>query len=107
MKIYYEPPDKHDEVGNVVAAGLSTLSPELSKIITPMVEKTADLQYQLAVASFETFKYRTMWALRYLEKEINDAGGMIIVKDTGKIDLRGFTAEMDAKIYEHFERFVE
>ncbi len=45
-------------------------------------------------------KYRTMWQLRSLEKEINESNGMIIVHQNGRIDAKNFTPELMDKIME-------
>jgi hypothetical protein len=47
-------------------------------------------------------KYKTMWLLRDLEKEINDEGGQIIAAISNSapatFKLNGFSAELDSKI---------
>lgn len=52
----------------------------------------------------ERHKYRTMWQLRSLEKEIDADGGMIIINDTGRIAIKGFKSqELVDKIKEILE----
>ncbi len=48
----------------------------------------------------ERHKYRTMWQLRSLEKEINESDGMIIVRQNGRIETKSFTQELSDKINE-------
>ena len=47
-------------------------------------------------------KFKTMWLLRNLEKEINDEGGQIIAAISNSAPatfrLNGFSAELDSKI---------
>lgn len=47
----------------------------------------------------EKWKYKTMWNLRSIEKEINEEGGIIIVATSG-VKTRSFSPELTAKIIE-------
>jgi hypothetical protein len=46
----------------------------------------------------EKFKYKTMWCLRSLENEIDAEGGIIIIKEDGKIHTKNFTPGLSSKI---------
>lgn len=48
----------------------------------------------------ERNKYKVMWQLRSLEKEINDSEGMIIINQNGRIEAKNFNAELLDKILE-------
>lgn len=46
------------------------------------------------------FKYRMMWELRALEKEIDEEGGMLMLTwETAELWTKGFSPELDAKIW--------
>lgn len=57
----------------------------------------ADINYQNLRGKY---KYKTMWQLRTLEKEINEQGGMIIIKRNGEIQTKNFTADLTERINE-------
>lgn len=49
------------------------------------------------------FKYRIMWELRHLEKEIDDEGGIIMFyaeNDRDWIETKNFSPDLDARIWE-------
>ncbi len=78
VKVYldYTIPKKYEEFGE-----------EFEKIARSLIEN-----------QMEKFKYKTMWCLRSLENEIDGEGGMIIIKENGKIHTKNFTPELTEKI---------
>lgn len=62
-----------------------------------------DAANQMILLLAENFKYKIMWALRSMEKEIEECGGVIFLvskkaTDTARIELEGFTAEQGERI---------
>ena len=49
---------------------------------------------------FEKMKYKIMWSLRSLEKQIDAWRGVIIVDENEFIEMRGFPEELSDKMYE-------
>ncbi len=47
---------------------------------------------------FVKLKYKIMWQLRSLEREIADEGGIIIIKPNGSIETKNFTPELTENI---------
>lgn len=60
------------------------------------ISNIRDISRQLILAKF---KYKTMWDLRSIENEINEAGGIIIITENG-IETKNFTQELTDKITE-------
>lgn len=57
------------------------------------------LQEKLLYQSFLKQKYRTMWALRSLENEINAEGGaIIIIAETGQLNFKSFSKDLIDKM---------
>lgn len=58
---------------------------------------TSELKQQLALFQAHRIKYRIMWELRELEKEINNDGGIFIYQN-GKLETKNFTEEITESI---------
>ncbi len=83
MKVYYNKPDEHkaDKEFNNVEDYVNLL----------LLQK---------------FKYKIMWHLRFLENQINDEGGIIILS-IKSIETKGFSQELTEKIREVFRTSVD
>lgn len=84
MKVYYEfDPIDEEESDN------------------PLISKFAHMAKENLLNISFKFKYRLMWELRHLESEINEDGGVIIIRN-GKLETKDFSIETSEKIGEAF-----
>lgn len=63
------------------------------------------LANEIVYLMLERLKYKLMWTLRKLEKEINESDGCIIItleslESKLKIEAKGFSKELSEKIYQ-------
>ena len=98
IKIYYEVPDEAFYLEETASKVSNDLPPELSPFLEPLLTSTAKLAHAYAVSSFEKMKYEVMWALRALEKEIEEENGVIILTSKGQIATKDFSRELTDKI---------
>lgn len=93
MKVYIEPPeiDIHP-----IQQRLSEL-PEGSEL-RPILQNVLSLQEKYLEVVQQNLQYRIMWALRSLEQEITEAGGIIILGTDGQLTLKEFSPELAEKI---------
>lgn len=99
MKIYFEPADlstKIDEDIDRIIKGLP--NGEIADLFKKLLSMFSTAQDELNVKNMELIKYRTMWALRFIEDEFNSAGGTLILDITGKSKCTGFSPDMVSKI---------
>jgi hypothetical protein len=81
MKVYYEMPDLFSEdTGNEI------------------IDQYNQLNNLCLFHIGHKFKYRVMWELRHLEKEIDSEGGVIVIKQAGQMEAKEFSAELLLKI---------
>lgn len=83
MKVYYNKPDEYradKEFNNV--------------------------EEYINILLLQKFKYKIMWHLRFLETQINEEGGIIIVS-IKSIETKGFSQELTDKIREVFKASVD
>lgn len=66
--------------------------------LRPILQNVLSLQQKYLEVVQQNLQYRIMWALRSLEQEITDAGGIIILDTDGQLTLKEFTPEMAEKI---------
>lgn len=107
MKVYFEPPDKENAIENYAKEQLALIPDDIKEMVKPCILKLSDTHYKYSVKFIEVLKYRTMWALRFLEEKINQEGGMIIVGEDGKLTLIGFSESLAEEIGIHFTKFME
>jgi hypothetical protein len=58
------------------------------------------LANKMTVIFFEKTKYKIMWSLITLEKEIDEQEGVIIVDDKDHITMKDFTEELADRMFE-------
>lgn len=63
-------------------------------------EELSKLANTVLFTFFERNKYKVMWSLRSLEKEIDYYEGVIIIDDKNKITMKGFPEEFSDKMFE-------
>lgn len=93
MKIYIEPPE----------IDITPLQQKLNDLpgdheLTSILQNVISLQDRYMEIIQQNLQYRIMWALRSLEKEIEEAGGTIILGADGQLTLKEFTHELANKI---------
>ena len=83
MKVYYDKPDEYkaDKEFN-------------------------NLEDYVNMLLLQKFRYKIMWHLRFLEAQINEEGGIIILS-LKSIETKGFSPELTEKIREVFKASVD
>lgn len=93
MKVYIEPPEVDI---NPIQDRLTEL-PEDHEL-RPILQNVVSLQQRYLEVVQQNLQYRIMWALRSLEQEIEEAGGMIILGTDGTLTLKEFLPELSDRI---------
>ncbi len=93
MKVYIEPPEIDI---NPIQDRLNELPAESE--LRPILQNVISLQQKYLEVVQQNLQYRIMWALRSLEAEITEAGGMIILGTDGQLTLKEFSQELSDKI---------
>ncbi len=93
MKVYIEPPEIDI---NPIQERLMSL-PEESEL-RPILQNVISLQQKYLEVVQQNLQYKIMWALRSLEAEITEAGGMIILGTDGQLTLKEFQPELSDRI---------
>lgn len=93
MKIYIEPPEIDI---NPIQERLNELPAEHE--LRPILQNVISLQQRYLEVVQQNLQYKIMWALRSLEEEINEAGGMIILGTDGTLTLKEFLPELSERI---------
>jgi hypothetical protein len=93
MKVYIEPPEIdvnpiHDRLNDL---------PEDHEL-RPILQNVISLQQRYLEVVQQNLQYKIMWALRSMEAEIDEAGGMIILGTDGTLTLKEFTQELSDRI---------
>lgn len=99
MKIYLEPVD--DDIIDLeqIATNILNIFPsQFLPAIKKILDTNVNLQKKYANTFSELSKLKIMWALRFLEKEIDNEGGLIIITKSGKIETKDFSSELSEKI---------
>jgi hypothetical protein len=108
MKIYYEPPDQITEVDEVLESLSERIPEEVSHLFVPMANFTRKIYTDKTIQSFELLKYKVMWALRFIEQDIDNEEGHLLIKNDGGMELIDFSPELTQKIREqmniHFKK---
>lgn len=95
MKVYIEPPEIDI---NPIQERLNDL-PEAHEL-RPILQNVISLQQRYLEVVQQNLQYKIMWALRSLEAEIEEAGGIIILGSDGTLTLKEFQPELAVKIEE-------
>ena len=98
MKVYYTVPETFEFPDSAINEILEDLPKEYFSPIKGIIENNLWLQKTAAIEFGEKWKYKIMWELRALEKEIEAEGGCIIITDKGKIHTKDFSPELTEKI---------
>jgi hypothetical protein len=101
MKIYVQPADESSDIEDeieIFRKGAESLAKPVKELLTRMIKLTSAIKNNYISSASELLKYKYMWALRSVEKEIDEEGGMIIIKLDGKNEIRDFSAELKTKI---------
>ena len=93
MKVYIEPPEIDV---NPLQDRLNDL-PEDHEL-RPILNNVLSLQQRYLEVVQQNLQYKIMWALRSMEAEIDEAGGMIILSPEGTLTLKEFTQELSDRI---------
>ena len=93
MKVYIEPPEIDI---NPIQERLNEL-PEQHEL-RPILQNVISLQQRYLEVVQQNLQYKIMWALRSLEHEIDEAGGMIILGTDGQLTLKEFTQDLAERI---------
>ena len=100
MKIYYEPPDQIPEIEAAIDKLNENLPPELEAILKPSNEMIRELYSEKLIQFFELAKYKVMWALRFIEQDIDNEDGHLMIKRDGGMEMIDFSPELSNKIRE-------
>ncbi len=93
MKVYIEPPEIDV---NPIQERLNDL-PEDHEL-RPILQNVISLQQRYLEVVQQNLQYKIMWALRSLETEIDEAGGMILLGTDGTLTLKEFQPELAERI---------
>jgi hypothetical protein len=93
MKVYIEPPEVDI---NPIQERLNDLPEEHE--LRPILQNVISLQQRYLEVVQQNLQYKIMWALRSLEAEIEEAGGMIILSTEGVLTLKEFLPELAERI---------
>lgn len=93
MKVYIEPPEIDI---NPIQERLNDL-PEDHEL-RPILQNVIGLQQKYLEVVQQNLQYKIMWALRSMEHEIEEAGGIIILDTEGTLTLKEFTQDLSDRI---------
>jgi len=79
--------------------------PQLLEVINPMLSAWNITNLHSSLTRNELKKYKTMWALRKLEAEMENEGGVIVIDSNSEFHLRGFSDDLADKISKCIEEF--
>jgi len=99
MKIYSDMEDLTDPLADRIQAMIDGITPDhpfLSMI--PLLKEFVKSQQEAYAQRVENAKLRLKWAVRGLEKEIEEEGGMLIIDKGGKLETRGFSNGLSERI---------
>jgi hypothetical protein len=93
MKIYVQPPE----------IDINPLQERLNQLedgneLRPILQNILTLQEKYLEVVQQKLQLQIMWALRSIEKEIDEEGGMILLTTEGEIELKEFSPELSEKI---------
>jgi len=107
MKIYYKIPDKESDIEKEAHKAFEHL-PDEYKEPGELIEKMiANLYKEKLQFFFELLKYKVKWSLRYIETEVEKESGMIIINDTGGVDVEGFSPNLTELIVNEIDSRFE
>ncbi|WP_295235858.1 hypothetical protein [Sediminibacterium sp.] len=89
MKVFYKTEYLEQSVSEDV---------ELDPNLRDLVRANLDLANKYKISIMETAKWKTMWLLRSLEKEINQESGTIYISDKAPFEFVGFSEELLEKM---------
>ena len=89
MKVFYKVEYLEESVSEDV---------ELDPRLRDLVRAHSDLANKYKISIMEAAKWKTMWLLRSLEKEINQESGTIYISDTAPFEFVGFSEELLQKM---------
>jgi len=108
MKIYYEPPPQLPAVEEAIERVSVSVPLELQDIVTPLFDLTRSLYSEKTIQFFELIKYKIMWALRFIEADIDSEDGHFKITADGGLEMNDFSSELCDKIREqiaiHFKK---
>ena len=110
MRIYYTLPDFKDKIEEGMDGLINTAkntSIEITNIIVPFAEQYKALNEKYWICFFELLKYKIMWALRFIETEIDaEETGILKMTAEGHLEIIDFSPDLTEKIKTEFkERF--
>lgn len=98
MKIYHEDLETVPHIQNEVDKIFEVLPPGLEEYVIGLAELTKKLIADRMFEFMEKEKYRLMWRLRSLEKEIEAEDGMFILKHDGSLQMKDFSDSLMRKV---------
>ena len=98
MKIYHKQDIGVDKIIEACDRIISVIPEEYKIAIAPLVNIVKSSNEQRAFYFQECEKFKLMWNLRSLEKEINEENGMLILNAKGDLELKNFSSGLTAKI---------
>lgn len=99
MKVYYKIRDSGNDITDVMLASIADAFPaEIKDPLNEFFKNHQNMKEKYIIEKFEKVKYKVMWALRSIEKEINDEGGMIVITWDFKIELKDFSEPLSEQI---------
>jgi hypothetical protein len=99
MKIYSDMEDLTDPLADQVEEMIKNIELDTPFVaIIPLLKELVKCKRDAYARQIENIKLRLMWALRKLEKEIEEEGGMIVVNKEGNLATKGFSASLTASI---------
>jgi hypothetical protein len=106
MKIYFDPPDEINAMEEALETLTKDVTPEIAQVFEPIKTIANDLYSKKSICSRELIKYKIMWALRFLESEIESENGSFRITNDGDLAIRDFSTELTEKIKQEIkERF--
>lgn len=108
MKIYTDVEDIIDPLEDTVNKMIEGIQPgHPFEATVPILKKFIQTLKEVNVLRLENAKHRLMWALRKLENEIDEEGGMLIINSDGKLEMKHFSPSLTERIkkdvQEHFK----
>ena len=97
MKVYWthDEPKEKDETFEYVK---SQTPKECLPYVEILINMADAFQARMFHNGMEAHKYKVMWDLRSIEQEIEGQTGMILIESSGRIELKGFSAELTETI---------
>jgi len=99
MKVYYKILNVHNPKADMMMAAIADAFPgQIRGPLEDFFKSHKNITEQYVIEKFEKVKYKIMWALRGIEKEINEEGGMIIITPEFRIETKDFSEELTERI---------